>query len=120
MYLLLTASIAIWNLGSFHLFTAQHPGEALFWARFLFNGCIVGVAAFFHLAMIVAGFMSRRGGMAGQGPAGGLGDLVGGMLGGRAPGTTSPRAGGLGGLLDMDGNGNPLDDILRMAGRIIR
>ena len=72
------------------------------------------------LAMIVAGFMARRGGMAGQGPAGGLGDLVGGMLGGKAPGTASPRAGGLGGLLDMDGNGNPLDDILRMAGRFIR
>jgi hypothetical protein len=33
------------------------------------------------------------------------------------------NAGGLGGLasmLDLDGNGNPLDDILRMAGRAMR
>lgn len=59
VYLLLTTSIAIWNLGSYHLLTEQSQTDALFWARFLFMGCIIGVVAFFHLAMIVAGFRVR-------------------------------------------------------------
>lgn len=50
------------------------------------------------------------GGGAGQG--GGLGDLLGAVLGGGRGG-----AGGLGAMLDMDGNGNPLDDILRLVGQ---
>ena len=29
-------------------------------------------------------------------------------------------AGGLGALLDMDGNGNPLDDLMRLAGKALR
>lgn len=80
------------------------------------------------LAMLVAGFMakSRAGGPAGGGlggvlGSGGLGGVLGGMLGG---GGSAPRAGGmgggLGGLLDLDGDGNPLDDILRMATRMRR
>ena len=38
------------------------------------------------------------------------------------PGTTpnAPRRGGLGSLIDMDGNGNPLDDIIRMGGQFLR
>ena len=75
------------------------------------------------LAMLISGYMARQhagggGGAASAGAAasgGGLGDLLGGLLGGRAG-----SGGGLGGLasmLDRDGNGNPLDDILRMAGR---
>ena len=44
--------------------------------------------------------------------AGGLLDQLGGLLGG------SGGAGGLGKLLDQDGNGNPLDDVLRSAGKI--
>ena len=75
------------------------------------------------LAMLISGYMARQhagggGGAASAGTAasgGGLGDLLGGLLGGRAG-----SGGGLGGLasmLDRDGNGNPLDDILRMAGR---
>jgi signal transduction histidine kinase len=56
VYLLLTLSIAIWNLGCYHLLVVSSAVEALFWARFVMIGCIFGVAAFFHLAMIVAGF----------------------------------------------------------------
>jgi len=59
VYLLLTSSIAIWNLGSYHLLIETDPTAALFWARFLFVGCIVGVVAFFHLAMIVAGLQVK-------------------------------------------------------------
>ena len=54
-----------------------------------------------------------------SGGLGGLGGLLGGLLGGG--GSSSAGApGGLGGLaamLDADGNGNPLDDILRGLGR---
>jgi len=77
------------------------------------------------LAMLVAGYMSRQGG-ATQGtssPApssgGGLGDLLGGMLGG-GQATGQRGAPGLGSLLDLDGDGNPLDDILGMAGKLMR
>ncbi len=59
VYLLLTMSIAIWNLGCYHLLIEHTASAALFWARFVFLGCIVGVVAFFHLAMIVAGFRVR-------------------------------------------------------------
>jgi hypothetical protein len=74
------------------------------------------------LAMLVAGYMARRG----QGSAptvqqggGGLGDLLGGLLSG---GATTGRAapGGLASMLDLDGDGNPLDDILGMAGKLAR
>lgn len=73
------------------------------------------------LAMLVAGYLSKQGG-AGAGAArpnaaGGLEDLVGGMLGGRDSGSS---AGSLGALLDLNGDGNPLDDILRMVGKALR
>lgn len=48
------------------------------------------------VAMLVAGYMSRN-------------------AGGRAPAT--PASGGLASFLDMNGDGNALDDIIRMAGR---
>ena len=67
------------------------------------------------LAMMIAGFMAQRGGAAGS-PApssGGLGGLLGGLLGGGG----SSGLGGLTSMLDMDKDGNPLDDLLRMAGR---
>ena len=66
------------------------------------------------LAMMVAGFMAKQG-AGGQGPArgGGLGDMLGGLLGGGGPG----KGGGLASMLDMNGDGNVLDDILRMAGK---
>ena len=73
------------------------------------------------LGMLVAGYMARQQGSAampaGSGAADGLGGLLGGLLGGRAGGAGS---GGLGGLLDMNGDGNALDDILNMAGRALR
>ena len=73
------------------------------------------------LAMLVAGYMAkqRAGGAAATqtaGGGGGLGGLLGGLLGG---GNTPGRAsgGGLASMLDLDGDGNPLDDILNMASR---
>ena len=65
------------------------------------------------LAMVVAGYMAKqRNADAPQASTGGgFGDILGGMLGGRVGG------GGLGSLLDANRDGNPLDDILRMAGR---
>ncbi len=67
------------------------------------------------IAMLVAGYMAKQG--AGNNtPAspsgGGLGGLLGGLLGGG-----SNKASGLAGMLDMNGDGNPLDDIMRLAGK---
>jgi hypothetical protein len=79
------------------------------------------------LAMLVAGYMAKQPGEAAPQPAqtgGGLGELLGGVLGGRAAApASSPNAaapGGLGSVLDLNGDGNALDDILRMAGKLIR
>lgn len=78
------------------------------------------------LAMLVAGFMAKQGGAsaAEQGSAltagGGLGGLLGGLLGGRGGGTAGAGASGLAAMLDLNGDGNPLDDILRMAGKAMR
>jgi hypothetical protein len=77
------------------------------------------------VAMMVAGFMAKGSGAAAQPAAGGggLGDLLGGLLGGGAGAGASPMGGGLGGLasmLDMNNDGNPLDDILRIAGKALR
>jgi hypothetical protein len=81
------------------------------------------------LAMLVAGFMAKQQGPGSDSPfaapsGGGLGDLLGGLLGGGAAAANSVRAGGaapgLGSLLDLNGDGNPLDDILRMAGKAMR
>jgi hypothetical protein len=75
------------------------------------------------LAMLVAGYMARQGAGTnaapadtGLGEAGGLGGLLGGLLGqGNAR-----QAPGLAGLLDLDGDGNPLDDIMGMASKFMR
>lgn len=76
------------------------------------------------LAMLVAGFMAKQhGGAAVAQPAaagGGLGGLLGGLLGGQAAGGATAGAPELASMLDLDGNGNPLDDILRMAGKAMR
>jgi hypothetical protein len=95
------------------------------------------------LAMLVAGYLARqRAGGAGDAPpsfpsarasagpsagaaGGSLGALIGGLLSARgaASASPSPSAGpsrGLLGLLDLSGDGNPLDDILRMAGKQMR
>lgn len=101
------------------------------------------------LAMLVAGYLSHQsgggqadqqqgGGMGGmlgsvlgsvlgggqQGGAGGmLGSVLGSVLGGgqqQAAPAGGGALGGLGSLLDMDGDGNPLDDIIGMAGKLAR
>lgn len=79
------------------------------------------------LAMLVTGYMARQGAGAAAPPAqggGGLGGGPGGLLGGGQP--SAGGGGGLGGLgglasmLDTNGDGNPLDDILRMANSMRR
>jgi hypothetical protein len=64
------------------------------------------------LAMLVAGYLAKQGSgaAAAQPSGGGLGNVLGSLLGGRS-------GGGLASMLDMDGDGNPLDDILRMVGK---
>lgn len=83
------------------------------------------------LAMVVAGLIARQQGasasaQASEQPApqsgGGLGDLLGSLLGGQAAGGGG-AGGGLGGLasmLDLNRDGNPLDDILQMVGKAMR
>jgi hypothetical protein len=85
------------------------------------------------LAMVVAGYLAKQGGGAAQEPQGGgglggglggmLGSVLGGVMGGGQQAAPAPAAsggmmGGLGKMLDMDGDGNPLDDILGMAGKL--
>ncbi|HEY0624784.1 DUF937 domain-containing protein [Sphingomonas sp.] len=78
------------------------------------------------LAMLVAGYMAKQGGQtAGGGSGGGLDGLLGSILGGGASGggAAAPAGGelgGLGNLIDLNGNGNPLDDIIGMAGKFAR
>lgn len=76
------------------------------------------------LAMMVTGLMAKQAGGAGQQASmgegsiglGGLMGSLGGLFGGAGAG--APGAlGGLSGMLDMNGDGNALDDILRMAGK---
>ena len=66
------------------------------------------------IAMLVAGYMARQ-------QQGGAGSISGGGgPGGRPALGQQGGGGGLGGLasmLDLDGDGNPLDDILGMAGK---
>lgn len=80
------------------------------------------------LGMLVAGYMSKQGAAA-QGaapqaaaPGDGLGGLLGNVLGGRGGAQPAGRsgAGGLADLLDLDGDGNPLNDVLGMLGKLKR
>jgi hypothetical protein len=79
------------------------------------------------LAMLVTGYLARQGGAGSTAqplPGGsGLGGLLGGLLGRHAAGTSTSAPGaapGLASMLDLNGDGNPLDDILRMAGKTFR
>lgn len=79
------------------------------------------------LAMVVTGFLAKQQGGDTARPSaagGGLGSLLGSVLGGRtsAAGSSTPDAAapGLGSMLDLNGDGNPLDDILRMFGQAKR
>jgi hypothetical protein len=75
------------------------------------------------LAMMVAGYLAKQGGQSGE--SGGLGGILGNVLGGAMGGGAAPSAGGLPGglgglgqMLDMDGDGNPLDDIMGMVNKM--
>jgi len=74
------------------------------------------------LAMLVTGYMAKHGNAAAAAPSsssgtgGGLGGLLGGLLGGQG-GARGGSGGGLASMLDMDGDGNALDDIIRMLGK---
>lgn len=96
------------------------------------------------LAMLVAGYLAKQSGDSAAGEGGGglggllggllgggqqnggglggaLGNVLGGMLGGNQAQTAPAASGGLGslaGMLDMNGDGNPLDDIIGMAGKM--
>jgi hypothetical protein len=74
------------------------------------------------LAMLVAGYMAKQqgGGATTQDAGGGLGGLLGAVLGGQGAGAASPSGGGLASMLDMNRDGNPLDDILRMGGKLMQ
>ncbi len=69
-----------------------------------------------YVAMTVAGYIAKR---SGENPSngGGLGSLLGGLLGG---GNGASSGADLGLLLDLNGDGNPLDDIIGRAGKLIR
>lgn len=69
------------------------------------------------LAMLVTGFMAKQSGAGAQAGGGGgiLGNVLGGMLGGGGAQRGGQTGGGLASMLDFDGDGNPLDDILGMA-----
>lgn len=64
------------------------------------------------LAMLVGGYMAARAGGSGTEGSGGL-DGLGAILGGG-------QGRGLAEMLDMDGDGNPLDDLIGMAGKLLR
>ena len=78
------------------------------------------------LAMLVAGYLAKQRAAAepapeNAGPGGALGDLLGNMLGGRGGATANrPASGGLASMIDLNGDGNPLDDIMRLAGKAFR
>lgn len=81
------------------------------------------------LTMLVAGYMAKQGRAApaqdSASGSGGLGGLLGGLLGGGAAsavggGSATGGLGGLGAMLDLNGDGNALDDIMRMAGKALR
>ena len=75
------------------------------------------------LAMLVMGYLAKgqSGGVgsSAQSSGGGLGDLVGAVLGGS--GQQQQSVGGLGsliGMMDFNRDGNPLDDIIGMVGKM--
>lgn len=84
------------------------------------------------LAMLVTGYMARQTGAGaaaaqqlpaegGGLPGGGLGGLLGGLFGGgEGGGQGASGSGGLASMLDLNGDGNPLDDIMGMVGKVIR
>ena len=83
------------------------------------------------LAMLVTGYMAKQRAADTEAPqissgegglGGGLGGLLGSLLGGQGAGNSTQGAAGpgLASMLDLNGDGNPLDDIMRMAGKLMR
>ena len=73
------------------------------------------------LAMMAAGYLARQQGAGRAAPAGGgLGGLLGSVLGGGRGPAGGGAGGGLAAMLDLNGNGNPLDDLLGMVGGMKR
>jgi len=76
------------------------------------------------LAMLVTGYMAKQQGASAAAQSspmsGGLGGLLGGLLGGGGAERAGGGAPGLASMLDLNGDGNPLDDIMRMAGKAMR
>jgi hypothetical protein len=75
------------------------------------------------VAMLATGYMAKQAANKSAAPdapaaggLGGLGGMLGGMLGGKGGGGGG-SFGGLAAMLDADGDGNPLDDIMRMMGK---
>ena len=61
--------------------------------------------------MLVGGYLAARAGGSGAVGSGGLSGVSEILAG---------TGGGLGRLLDLDGDGNPLDDIIDMAGKLFK
>ncbi len=74
------------------------------------------------VAMAVAGYMAKQSASGSASEGGGLGGLLGGLMGGGGDRASSrgAGAGGIASMIDMNGDGNALDDIMRMAGKFMR
>jgi hypothetical protein len=73
------------------------------------------------LAMLVTGFMTKQRAAEAQpsSAGGGLGGLLGSLFG-RKSNATANASPGLASMLDLDGDGNSLDDILDLVGKVMR
>lgn len=78
------------------------------------------------VAMLVTGYMANQRGteVAAQATpgGGGLGEVLGSLLGRKAgvDAASAAAAPSLSSMLDLNGDGNPLDDILRLVGKVLR
>ncbi|MDX3895070.1 DUF937 domain-containing protein [Pusillimonas sp.] len=77
------------------------------------------------LVSLVTAYMARQGDLGqAQAPSGGLAGMLGGLLGGGAATPPSQQGAsplsGIAAMLDANGDGNALDDIMRMAGKALR
>ncbi len=69
------------------------------------------------LAMLVAGYMAKQRGTGTATSSAGAGGVLGGLLSSLSGNRSTRTAGGLASMLDLNGDGNVLDDILRMASK---
>lgn len=92
-------------------------------AKKMGGGAMGGIAGAVLGSLVGGGAAAGGGGLGGG--LGGIGDILGGFLGGGQPAqqVQAPAApggfdlGGLASMLDRDGDGNPLDDIIGMVNR---